>query len=40
MDEEGNYPDDTITQKVIARLEEMAETQQAFNRPPIEEGST
>lgn len=33
-DEEGQYPEGSINQKVVARLEEMAETQRAFNRPP------
>jgi predicted ATP-dependent protease len=33
-DEEGHYPEGTINHKVVARLEEMAETQREFNRPP------
>ena len=33
-DEEGNYPEGTINQRIVARLEEMAETQRRFNRPP------
>jgi predicted ATP-dependent protease len=37
MDEDGKYPAGSISQKVIARLEEMAETQRAFNRPSQED---
>jgi len=33
-DEEGNYPEGTINQRIVTRLEEMAETQRRFNRPP------
>jgi lon-related putative ATP-dependent protease len=35
-DEEGQYPEGSVNQKVVARLEKMAETQRAFNRPPEE----
>jgi lon-related putative ATP-dependent protease len=37
MDEEGSYPEDSINHRVIARLEEMAETQREFSNPPEEE---
>lgn len=35
-DKEGRYPEGSINQMVVTRLEEMAETQRAFNRPPEE----
>lgn len=37
MDEEGSFPEDSINHRVIARLEEMAETQREFSHPPEEE---
>ncbi len=36
MDEDGVFPEGTINRLVIDRLETMAETQRAFNRPPKE----
>jgi predicted ATP-dependent protease len=40
MDDEGFYPAGSINQLVVARLEEMAETQRRFNRPEKEAGET
>jgi predicted ATP-dependent protease len=37
MDEEGAYPEDSINHQVIARLDEMAETQREYSHPPEEE---
>lgn len=37
LDEEGSYPEDSINHRVIARLEEMAETQREYRHPPEEE---
>ena len=37
MDEEGSFPEDTVNHRVIAWLEEMAETQREFSHPPEEE---
>jgi predicted ATP-dependent protease len=36
MDADGLYPEGTINRLVVDRLEAMAETQRAFNRPPEE----
>jgi lon-related putative ATP-dependent protease len=37
LDEEGAYPEESINQRIIARLEEMAETQREYSHPPEEE---
>ena len=37
MDEQGDFPDGTINQRVVARLEKMAETQRAFSQAAKEE---
>lgn len=37
LDEEDSYPEDSINSLVIARLEEMAETQREYSHPPKEE---
>jgi len=37
MDDDGVFPEGTINRSVVDRLEEMAETQREFNRPPQEE---
>jgi lon-related putative ATP-dependent protease len=36
-DDDGHFPEGTINQRVVARLEQMTETQRAFNAPPEEE---
>jgi lon-related putative ATP-dependent protease len=36
MDDDGLYPEGSINRLVVDRLEKMAETQRAFNRPPTE----
>jgi lon-related putative ATP-dependent protease len=33
-DDEGNYPDGSINQRIVARLEEMAEKQREYSRAP------
>lgn len=38
MDEQGNYPPDSINGKVCSRLKELAEKQRKFGRPANEEG--
>lgn len=40
MDDEGAFPDDSINGLVVERLEEMAETQRAFNRPAEKTGDS
>lgn len=35
-DEEGQYPEGTLSQKVITRLDKLAEIQRSFNRPAKE----
>ena len=37
MDEEGNYPKGTINQRVVAKLEQMAETQREYSGPKSNE---
>jgi predicted ATP-dependent protease len=37
MDEEGNYPEGTINQRVVAKLEQMAETQREYSGPKSNE---
>jgi len=39
MDEEGNYPEGTINQLVVARLEQMAETLREYSGPKSNEKS-
>ncbi|UCG25368.1 MAG: AAA family ATPase [Chloroflexota bacterium] len=34
MDDDGSFPNGTINRLVVDRLDSMAETQRAFNRPP------
>jgi lon-related putative ATP-dependent protease len=34
MDEDGSFPEDSINRRVVARLEEMTETQREFSHPP------
>jgi lon-related putative ATP-dependent protease len=36
LDDEGNYPEDSINQRVITRLESLTEKQQAFKEPSEE----
>jgi predicted ATP-dependent protease len=38
-DEAGDYPEESINGRVVARLEEMAKTQRRFARPPRNEGA-
>jgi lon-related putative ATP-dependent protease len=37
MDDDGNFPEGSINQRVVTRLEHMTETQRAFSGPPEEE---
>jgi lon-related putative ATP-dependent protease len=40
MDDEGAFPEGSINHLIVQRLEEMAETQRAFNRPPEKAGES